>query len=48
MTQIVRTFTRGSLFQIEQLVRMELPCVKHAVVIGDDEDYLAVLLTMRY
>ncbi len=33
--------------QIEQLVRVELPCVKEAVVVGEQEDYLAVLLTLR-
>ena len=33
-------------FQIEQLVRMELPCVRHAMLVGDQEQYLAVLLVL--
>jgi len=35
------------LFQIEQLVRLELPCVKQAMVIGEGQSYLAVLLTLH-
>merc|ERR1711983_336390 len=34
-------------FRIEQRVRLELSCVAHAMVVGDDEDYLAVLLTLQ-
>lgn len=26
---------------------MELPCIKHVVVVGEEEDYLAVLLTLQ-
>ena len=33
--------------QIEQLVRLELPCVKQAIVIGEGQGYLAVLLTLH-
>lgn len=33
-------------FRIEQLVRLELPCVKQVMVIGDRQDYLAALLTI--
>lgn len=33
--------------RIEQLVRLELPCVRHAVVVGDQEEEIAVLLTLQ-
>lgn len=33
--------------KIEQLVRLELPCVKQAMVIGENQSYLAVLLTLH-
>merc|ERR1712226_395623 len=33
--------------KIEQLVRLELPCVKQAIVIGESQGYLAVLLTLH-
>ena len=33
--------------RLEQLVRLELPCVKHAMIVGDGEEWLAVLLTLR-
>ena len=33
--------------KIEQLVRIELPCVKQAMVIGEGQTYLAVLLTLH-
>ena len=39
--------TFNYLFQIEQLVRLELPCVKQAMVIGEGQSYLAVLLTLH-
>merc|ERR1719415_501628 len=34
-------------FRIEQRVRLELSCVAHAMVVGTNEDYLAVLLTLQ-
>ena len=33
--------------RLEQLVRLELPCVKHAMIVGDGQEWLAVLLTLR-
>ena len=33
--------------KIEQLVSLELPCVKQAMVIGEGQTYLAVLLTLH-
>ncbi len=35
------------LFQIEQLVRLELPCVRHVMVVGEGQDHLAALLTLH-
>ncbi len=33
--------------KLEQQVRLELPCVRHAVLVGDGQDYVAVLLTLQ-
>ena len=43
----ILTFNEAiSYFQIEQLVRLELPCLAQALVVGDGQEYLAVLLTL--
>ncbi len=34
-------------FQIEQLVRLELPCVRQVMVVGEGQDHLAALLTLH-
>ena len=36
-----------NIFQIEQRIRLELPCVKQAMVVGDNQNYLAALLTLH-
>lgn len=33
--------------RIEQLLRLELPCVFQAMIVGDGQDYLAALLTLN-
>ena len=33
--------------KLEQQIRLELPCVRHAVIVGDGEDYVSVLLTVQ-
>ena len=38
---------RSITFQIEQRIRLELPCIAQAMVVGDGQDYLAVLLTLQ-
>ena len=49
--QLYNFYIQFILFQwrikIEQLVRIELPCVKQAMVIGEGQTYLAVLLTLH-
>jgi long-subunit acyl-CoA synthetase (AMP-forming) len=32
---------------MEQLVRLELPCVKQVMIVGDGQDFLAALLTLH-
>jgi len=32
---------------LEQLVRVELPCVRHVLVVGEQEDHVAVLMTLK-
>ena len=35
------------MLQIEQRIRLELSCIAQAMVIGDGQEYLAVLLTLQ-
>ena len=35
------------LLQIEQRIRLELSCIAQAMVVGEGQDYLAVLLTLQ-
>ena len=39
--------TMPEYFQIEQRIRLELSCIAQAMVVGDGQDYLAVLLTLQ-
>jgi len=44
------TLTTGEVispFRIEQRIRLELSCITQAMVVGDGQDYLAVLLTLQ-
>ncbi len=39
-------FTGPFLFQVEQLIRMELACSRHVAVVGQDQSNLAALITL--
>ena len=40
-------YKRKRNFQIEQCLRLELPCLRHVMLVGQEEDYVAALMTLH-